>query len=97
MKHRIDIKPLSVNDAWKGKRYKTDVYKQYSRDLTYLLPRNYTLPPPPYEIRLKWGFSSKLSDWDNPIKPTQDIYDEEKANGRTILNTDYLQTVGVKL
>jgi len=31
------------------------------------------LPPPPYDIYFKFGFSSKLSDWDNPIKPFQDI------------------------
>ena len=25
---RIEMKPLSVNEAWQGKRYKTEKYKQ---------------------------------------------------------------------
>lgn len=69
---RIEIKPLSVNDAWKGRRYKTDEYKQYQNTLLWLLPK-IKLPPPPYELHFKFGFSSSASDWDNPIKPTQDI------------------------
>jgi Holliday junction resolvase RusA-like endonuclease len=31
------------------------------------------LPLPPYHLILKFGFSSKLADWDNPVKPFQDI------------------------
>lgn len=69
---RIDIKPLSVNEAWKGRRYKTDAYKQYQNTLLWLLPR-LKIPKPPYEIHFKFGFSSTLSDWDNPVKPTQDV------------------------
>lgn len=69
---RIAIKPLSVNEAWKGRRYKTDAYKQYQNSLLWLLPR-LKIPQPPYEIHFKFGFSSTLSDWDNPVKPTQDV------------------------
>jgi len=70
---RVDVKPLSVNDAWKGQRYKTDKYKAYTQKMLWLLPRKIELPEPPYEIYLKFGFSSTLSDWDNAIKQTQDI------------------------
>lgn len=72
MKERIYIKPMSVNEAWQGRRYKTDEYELYSLELKIKLPK-VELPEPPYEIYLKFGFSSPLSDWDNPIKPTQDI------------------------
>ena len=71
---RINIKPLSINDAWKGMRYPTDDYKQYKKDLAYILP-NVKIAleaKKKYVIYLKWGFSSRASDWDNPIKPTQD-------------------------
>jgi Endodeoxyribonuclease RusA. len=68
----IDIKPMSVNDAWKGRRFRTDEYKRYQNSLLWLLPK-IKLPPPPYELHFKFGFSSSASDWDNPIKPTQDI------------------------
>ncbi len=75
MKNRINIKPLSVNDAWKGKRYRTDKYLKYCRDLSLILPNVKILldENKKYQIYLKWGFSSASSDWDNPIKPTQDV------------------------
>ena len=31
------------------------------------------MPKPPYFIVFEFGFSSSLADWDNPIKPLQDI------------------------
>lgn len=68
----VDIKPMSVNEAWKGQRYKTDAYMQYTQDLMWLLPK-LVIPQPPYEVRFEFGFSSTLSDWDNPVKPTQDV------------------------
>jgi Holliday junction resolvase RusA-like endonuclease len=69
---RINIKPLSVNECWQGKRFKTPKYKSYEQELLFRLNK-YKLPQPPFEIHFKFGFSSKLSDWDNPIKPLQDI------------------------
>lgn len=68
---RVNIKPLSVNECWQGKRFKTKKYDDFRNKLLLLLP-NIKIPEPPYEIHLKWGFSSSASDWDNPIKPTQD-------------------------
>jgi Holliday junction resolvase RusA-like endonuclease len=69
---RIAIKPLSVNQCWQGKRFKTPKYKNYEKELMYRLPA-LKLPPAPYHLILKFGFSSKLADWDNPVKPFQDI------------------------
>ena len=31
------------------------------------------MPEPPYFIVFEFGVSSKLADWDNPVKPLQDI------------------------
>lgn len=31
------------------------------------------LPDPPYKVYYEFGLSSKSGDWDNPIKPAQDI------------------------
>lgn len=69
----INIKPLSVNGAWKGKRYKTPAYRRYCRDLTLLLPKKMPIPHGKLEIHFTFYFSSKRSDWDNPIKTTQDV------------------------
>ena len=69
---KIDIKPLSVNECWKGQRFKTQKYKTYENELLSLLP-NLKIPKGKLEVNYVFGFSSKLSDWDNPIKPFQDI------------------------
>ncbi len=69
---RVLIKPLSVNKCWQGKRYKTTEYKTYESQMLWLLPA-VVLPQPPYEVEYKFGVSSKLADWDNPVKPLQDI------------------------
>lgn len=68
---KISIKPLSVNKAWQGRRFKTPAYIQYEKKILLSLP-SLNLPAPPYKIFFEWGFSNKLADWDNPIKPLQD-------------------------
>ena len=70
---RINIKPLSVNSCFQGRRFKNNAYREYERQLLKLLPNNYKVPLKPLIITLKFGFSSRLADWDNPIKPFQDI------------------------
>lgn len=67
---KINIRPLSVNRAWKGKRFKTEEYKQYEKDLGLLLPKDIKVKS---GLSLEFGFSSKLSDIDNPVKPFIDI------------------------
>jgi Holliday junction resolvase RusA-like endonuclease len=71
--HTLNIKPLSVNDAWKGRRFKSDKYKQYAKDVRLLLPKQITIPKGELGIRFHFYFSNKASDWDNPIKPLQDV------------------------
>ena len=68
---KLDIKPLSVNDAWKGRRFKTDEYKKYERDVLLLL-KPMVIPEGELVLDLEWGFSSRGSDFDNPIKPFTD-------------------------
>ena len=67
----LNIKPLSVNEAWKGKRFKTPKYKSYERDVLLMLPKM-IIPDGQLCIRIKWGFSSAGSDIDNPCKPFLD-------------------------
>jgi Holliday junction resolvase RusA-like endonuclease len=38
-----------------------------------ILPKKIELPLPPFEIRLRFGLSNSASDWDNPVKPFQDV------------------------
>lgn len=68
----LNIKPLSVNQVWQGKRFKTKKYKEYEKTVLSILPK-LKIPDGNLKIIITFGFSSKLSDWDNPIKPFQDI------------------------
>lgn len=73
--HKIEkkIKLLSVNQAWQGRRFKTKKYDAYQKTLLYTLPNQQLQIIKSYYIIFIFNFSNKLSDWDNPIKPLQDI------------------------
>lgn len=71
-KHKLDIKPLSVNEAWQGKRYKTPAHKRYRADLHLLLPPKLDIPEGKLVISFEFGLSNKRADYDNIIKPLQD-------------------------
>lgn len=75
MKHKVNIKPLSVNDAWKGRRFKTDKYTQFEKEMLYLLPnkKNFDVGDGEIAVSITFGFSSRGSDIDNGIKPLFDI------------------------
>lgn len=70
--HTINLKPISVNQCYRGKRYRTTLYDKYERDLKFMLPK-IVLPKPPYKIHFIFGLSSLASDGDNYVKNTQDI------------------------
>lgn len=55
--NKVNIKPLSVNEAFRGRRFKTPAYMKYQRDVLFLLP-SLKLPEPPYRITYEFGFSS---------------------------------------
>jgi len=67
----LAIKPLSVNKVWKGRRFKTDDYKAYEKEVILRL-KDYNVPNGDLELSLVFGFSSRSSDFDNPVKPFVD-------------------------
>lgn len=69
---RLNIKPISVNDCWQGKRFKTPKYNKFEKVVLMMLPK-IIIPEGKLGIKFVFGFSSSASDWDNPIKPIQDI------------------------
>ena len=80
---KIKIKPLSVNDAWQGRRFKTKKYKSYEEELLYKL-RPLKIPE---KIRLDIdvGYSNKCSDIDNCLKPLLDVLQKKYGfNDRNI-------------
>jgi len=70
---KVNIKPISVNKCWQGRRFKTQDYKFYEQELQDLLPPFYEIPVGELKAYYEFGVSSVLSDWDNPIKPFQDV------------------------
>lgn len=81
---KILIKPLSVNEGYQGRRFKTPAHRIWHKAVIQSLPP-LELPPPPYEVHYIFGLSSKLSDGDNCIKFLQDILAQKyKFNDRKI-------------
>jgi Holliday junction resolvase RusA-like endonuclease len=72
---RIDIKPISVNEAYRGRRFATKELTQYKSDLGWLLPKM-VVPDGPLAAKYVFGVSSKTSDGDNLIKAFQDAIAE---------------------
>lgn len=70
---KIKCKPLSVNECWQGRRFKTDKYKAYETELLYRLPKIKINSSSKIILTIKVGFSNNQSDLDNICKPFQDI------------------------
>ena len=81
---RLDIKPLSVNKVWQGRRFKTKDYKNYEIAVSSILPK-LDIPDGDLLLGIKFGFSSKASDVDNCAKPFIDILQKKyKFNDKRI-------------
>lgn len=70
---KLNEKPLSVNLAWQGKRFKTPAYKRYQNEMLLLMPKAKIDPDQMLRIEFFFGFSNKASDLDNPVKLLLDI------------------------
>ena len=69
--NKVKIKALSVNQAWRGRRFKTPEYKTFEQAVLLSLPK-ITVPDGLLVLRLEFGHSNKQSDIDNGIKPFLD-------------------------
>lgn len=67
----LRVKPLSVNEAWQGRRFKTEKYKSFEK-LVLLSLQKMKIPDGELTVRFTFGFSNKASDLDNPVKPLMD-------------------------
>lgn len=71
--HKINIKAISVNQVWQGRRFKTPAYNKYESDVGKLLPSGIEIPTGPLALFLEVGQSNMAADFDNPVKPFVDI------------------------
>jgi hypothetical protein len=70
---KIEIKPLSINKAWKGRRFKTKEHVNYCKRIELLLPNDIFVPPK-IDLFVEYEFGiSKAFDIDNPKKIFQDL------------------------
>lgn len=74
---KVMVKPLSMNEARKGRQYKTDKCNDFEErfgSLLLLAPKPDIPEEGDLEIHFEWGMSNfKRSDYDNPIKVAQDV------------------------
>lgn len=73
MKVSVQIKPMSINAAFKGRRFKTPECEDYESDLWSLLPREEKVTG---KVEIVYRFflvNHSRTDYDNMIKVTQDI------------------------
>ena len=69
----IIIHPLSVNECWKGRRFKTPAYKSYEKELCALLPRQKMIKGM-VKVDFFFGHPNAMkTDVDNLLKPLLDI------------------------
>jgi Holliday junction resolvase RusA-like endonuclease len=69
---KLNIKPLSVNEAYQGRRFRTPKHDAFKTEIKYLLPDWFKMPEAPYFLQIEFGFSSSASDIDNCIKTFAD-------------------------
>ena len=70
---KLQEKPLSINEAFQGRRFKTPAYKAYEKTILLMMPRGKIDPKQMLRIEFFFGFSNKASDLDNPVKLLLDI------------------------
>jgi Holliday junction resolvase RusA-like endonuclease len=88
---RLNIKPLSVNEAWRGRKFKTPKYKEYERKLLLLLPNKFKEDFTKLNIEI--GVNT-LFDIDNCLKPLIDILQKKyKFNDRYITELNIKKVV----
>lgn len=69
----VAIKPITVNHAWRGgRRFRTEYYKAFEQELLLRLPP-ISIPDGELSVFYEFGVSNKGFDYDNAIKPFQDV------------------------
>lgn len=91
----LKIKPLTVNRAWKGRRFKTDLYKAYEWEVCSKLPK-IQIPEGFLSVSIEWGFSNSASDIDNPAKPFIDCLQKKYDFNDRMIKELHLKAFDVK-
>lgn len=69
----LHVKPLSVNDAFRGRHFPTTAKKDYEQRLAWSLPKVAVVGNPYYRVAYDFHLVRfSTTDWDNCVKVTQD-------------------------
>lgn len=67
---KLLIKPLTVNKVWQGRRFKTKSYKEYEKELLYLLKgceKTKGFIEVNYQLYLKYFSTSDVGNFEKPL------------------------------
>ncbi len=70
---KLNERPLSINEAWQWKRFKTPAYNNYDKAILLHMPKGQIDVEKMLRIEFFFGFSNKASDLDNPVKLLIDL------------------------
>lgn len=70
---KVNQKPLSVNEAFQGRRFRTKAYLDFEQSMLLKMPKGKIETDQMLRVELFFGFSTKLADIDNPIKAAIDL------------------------
>jgi len=73
----LKIKPLSLNHAYCGRRFKTPELEYFKQQVYLFTPKNLKIPEGKLAVKYVFGVSSKNADGDNLIKAFQDAISEK--------------------
>lgn len=95
MNYTIQIKPLSVNECFKGRRFRTKKYDEFILKMFALLPNKITfVDENNIKIAIEFGFSSKASDIDNCCKSFIDcLVKKYKVDDRNIYEMHVFKSI----
>ena len=95
MNYTLNIKGLTVNQAFKGKRYRTNQYDVFIKNCLLLLPKTVLIPDENnIKLAIEFGFSSKLSDIDNCLKTFIDcLVKKYKVDDRYIFELHVFKSI----
>ncbi len=92
---KLYVKPLSINQAFQGRRFKTDKYKAFEKEVLLKLPYTKKQFKGDLRVDIVFGFKTALSDIDNGLKPILDILQKKYGfNDKQIFELNVKKEIG---
>ena len=91
---KLAIKPISINEAYKGRRYSTPKLKKYKEQIGLMLKAGRLNQSARIGLKIYFGYSSSGSDIDNGVKPFLDcLQDKYSFNDNRIYELKVYKSV----